>query len=237
MLTTSIRITALVGPRPRWVRRSLSSPGTSASRRAPRARSTSGTRALTNGTSRLPLLGVDLQQILPGQMQHRRDPADLGAARVEHPQPDQLPVVELLGVRSAARRPARRPRAARRCSDSTADRSGSLDEADEQPAGVSRGSTPRSGPDRCPRRAAPPRRAKRRSGSSVRSATATSPRTPCGRPTTPTTTSTVSKRSAPAGATGPGPVHVDEVDPDADRGRPGPRSRSAARWRCDPSGR
>ena len=102
-----------------------SRPGTSASRTVPAARSTSGTRAATNGTNRMPALVRISSRSCPGRWSTSATRPTSVAAGVQHPQPDQLAVVVLLVVPGRSRRRRRRPPARCRAGVSTAVRSGS----------------------------------------------------------------------------------------------------------------
>ena len=167
------------------------------SRPGRRRTSTSGTRAFTNGTSASRAVGVRDPRAGPGRRRgraRRRSPSGV-PVRVVRRQPDQLVVVELVGVLRATRRPGSR-RAARcrarprRACGRAAPRS-ATSSADwcrrRRRRSARAGTTPSPA---AARRAACCRRANRRSGSSVRTSTVTSPRRPCGLPIRPTTTST-----------------------------------------------
>ena len=156
----------------------------------PAARSTSGTRARTNGTNRVPASGPDLEQVLLGEVDDVGDPADLGPAGVEHPQPGQLAVVVLLlvvGTRGGVD-VDHEHRAAQGLHGGAI---GIAQEADQQPTAV----VARRLDDELEAAALAAQhgaRVKRRPGSSVRTSMPASPLMPWARPTMPTITSTVS---------------------------------------------
>ena len=139
-----------------------------------------------------PVTGVDHQQVLAGVVEHLGDHPDPGAGGVLDVEADQLVVVELLGVlrhlvrrqvdvqqRAAGGLRGRCGRRARRTAPAAGPGAG----------GCRRWSGSTGRPGCLLRGVSTAPTTKRRSGSSLRTSTDTSPRTPCALPIRPTQTS------------------------------------------------
>ena len=233
-------------------------PGRSATTTRPPATVDLGHQRLHERHQRVAAVGrADREQVLGAAVHQAGDLAERGAVEVVRRQPDQLVVVELVGVlgrlvgrdrgvQQDARAPPRRrcgpgsPRSAPAASTSASGGSprSAVRRVVADPDGASTSSTEPG--------------ANRRSGSSVRTLMVTSPRRPWALPIRPTRTSMVStlsslqvvvqmqngcrpggrhpfKRSYDASAT---PVDVDEVDPRAAATRESGDRRCGTPWRC-----
>ena len=211
----------------------VTSPGRSATTTRPAARSTSGTSAGDERHQRVAAVGrADGQQVLRGAVEHRGHLAERRA----------VDVVRRRARPAGGRRTPRGRRASRRAA-----MVGVQERCRARPRPRCGRRAPRSGPaarDWCQRvardgqaaqrRPTPPALARsavpaanRRSGSSVRTSTVTSPRRPCGLPIRPTTTSidgpTLAAES-PCQAVRPGTPDGGRTTSGIDAGRPSRRT-------------